>query len=75
MRRARLISSPVVVVVVDVLGLTPTVEVLTDGDSEVVAENRSSPSALWSELLHAWPPAALLRGGSGGFAAGLSGAA
>ena len=53
MRRARLISSPVVVVVVDVLGLIPTVEVLTDDDAEVVVENRSSPSALWSELLQA----------------------
>ena len=58
--RCRLVCS-LVVVVVDVLGLVPTVEGLSDNDSEVVAENRSSPSALWSELLQAWPPAAFLR--------------
>jgi len=61
--RCRLVCS-LVVVVVDVLGLIPPVEGLTD-DSAV--ENRSSPSAFWSERLQAGPPTAFLRGGSGGF--------
>ena len=61
--RCRLVCS-LVVVVVDVLGLIPPVEGLTD-DSAV--ENRSSPSAFWSERLQAGPPTAFLRGGVGGF--------
>jgi hypothetical protein len=65
-QRVGLICSLVVVVVDDVLGLVPTVESLTDDDAVVVVEDRSSPSAIWSELLQAGPPTAFLRGGSGG---------